>query len=126
MTAEDFRELALSLEGATERAHMGHPDFRANGKIFATLRADERSGALKLSPEVQRELLRAHAKAFSPASGAWGRQGWTTIHLGAADRATARGALLLAWQNVAAKPRPRSSTRPRRGISRPASRKRRI
>ena len=37
MTAEDFRRLALSLAGATEGAHMGHPDFRANGGVFASL-----------------------------------------------------------------------------------------
>jgi hypothetical protein len=28
MTAQEFRELALSLPEATEAAHMGHPDFR--------------------------------------------------------------------------------------------------
>ena len=37
VTADDFRELALSLEDATEKSHMGHPDFRANGRIFSTL-----------------------------------------------------------------------------------------
>ncbi|HSL24432.1 MAG TPA: MmcQ/YjbR family DNA-binding protein [Vicinamibacterales bacterium] len=125
MTADDFREIALSVPGATEQAHMGHPDFRANGRIFATLRADERSGALKLSPDEQQELMRTHPKLFTAASGAWGRQGWTMIRLAAADRATARGALLLAWQNVAAKPRQRPSTGPRRRTARPASRKRR-
>ena len=28
MTADQFRELALSLPGAAEASHMGHPDFR--------------------------------------------------------------------------------------------------
>jgi hypothetical protein len=37
MTADDFRDIALSMNGATEGSHMGHPDFRANGRIFATL-----------------------------------------------------------------------------------------
>jgi hypothetical protein len=37
MTADEFRELALSFAGATEGAHMRHPDFRAHGRIFATL-----------------------------------------------------------------------------------------
>jgi hypothetical protein len=124
VTADEYREIALGMEGAVERAHMGHPDFRANGGIFATLHAGEQSGALKLSPDEQRELIRLYPKVFTPASGAWGRQGWTTVLLAAADSATVRGAILLAWQNIAAKPRRRRS--PARA-SRPAqpSRKRR-
>jgi len=112
MTADDFRDIALSMAGASERAHMGHPDFRANGRIFATLHADDRSGVVKLSPEEQREFVRMHPKVFSPASGAWGRQGWTTIELQAAQRASVRGAVTLAWQNVAEKrPPPKSGPR---------------
>lgn len=104
MTADDFRQLALALDGAVERSHMGHPDFRANGRIFATLQADETAGVVRLSPDEQRELVRLHARTFSPASGAWGRQGWTTIRLDRADRAAVRGALMLAWQDVAERP----------------------
>jgi hypothetical protein len=37
MTANEFRRLALSLPKVAEAAHMGHPDFRVAGKIFATL-----------------------------------------------------------------------------------------
>ena len=37
MTAEEFRKMALSLPQTVEAAHMGHPDFRVGGKIFATL-----------------------------------------------------------------------------------------
>jgi hypothetical protein len=37
MTAAQFREIALSFPEAVEAAHMGHPDFRIGGKIFATL-----------------------------------------------------------------------------------------
>ena len=105
MTADDFREIALSMHGAIERAHMKHPDFRAGGKIFATLHADETSGVVKLNPTEQREFMRMHPKVFVPASGAWGRQGWTNVLLTAADEATVRGAMMLAWQNVVEKPR---------------------
>lgn len=120
MTADDFRDAALSLHDAIERAHMGHPDFRANGRIFASLNADETSGTVKLSPDEQRELLHAHPKAFSPAAGAWGRQGWTVIHLRAADEASVRGALLLAWQNVTTAPR-----KAKRATKKTAAKKRR-
>src|SRR6476646_4467445 len=51
--AKDFRCIVLGLEGAIESAHMGHPDFRANGRIFATLQHDPTWGALMLTPEQQ-------------------------------------------------------------------------
>ena len=35
MTADEFRHIALSLPETAESAHMGHPDFRVGGKIFA-------------------------------------------------------------------------------------------
>lgn len=102
MTADDFRRLALSMHDAIESAHMGHPDFRANGKIFATLDSNQVWGCIKLAPEEQRELLRMDPQVFVPAGGAWGRQGWTKIKLDAADRATVRGAVTLAWEGIAA------------------------
>jgi len=37
VTPAAFRKLALSFEGASEGAHGGHADFRAGGKVFATL-----------------------------------------------------------------------------------------
>ena len=44
MTADDFRRLALAMDGAVERSHMNHPDFRANGRIFATLHSNDEFG----------------------------------------------------------------------------------
>ena len=112
MTVDDFRDIALSLPDAVEKAHMGHPDFRAAGRIFATLHADDEWGTVMLTPEEQREFLRSHPKVFVPSSGAWGRQGCTNVRLAAADEATVRGAMLLAWQRIVAKPPVRRRTRP--------------
>jgi hypothetical protein len=111
MHAEDFRELVLELEGAVERAHMGHSDFRANGRIFASLHASEQWATVKLAPDEQQELMRTHPDVFAPAAGAWGRQGWTTVRLDRAGRAEVRAVLLLAWQGALAKPpvRPRKA-----------------
>jgi hypothetical protein len=51
MNADDFRRIALSFEGAEESSHMGAPDFRVQGKIFATLASqDQGYGNLKLLP----------------------------------------------------------------------------
>lgn len=100
MTADDFRGLALDLEGAVESAHMGHPDFRVNGRIFATLQANMESGAVMLAPDEQQEFLRTHPKTFTPASGAWGRQGSTMVKLAGAEPASVRAAILVAWQRA--------------------------
>jgi hypothetical protein len=88
---------------------MGHPDFRANGKIFATLHADNRAGMVKLTPDQQKEMIRSNPHIFSPESGAWGRAGSTRVHLEAADEETVGNAMTLAWQNLSNKTkRPRS------------------
>ena len=104
MTGDAFRALALSLEGVEERAHMGHPDFRVNGRIFASLQADERRCMVKITPDEQAALIAQAPRAFAPAAGAWGRQGCTMIDLAAAEPAVVRGALLLAWELASAAP----------------------
>jgi hypothetical protein len=111
MTADDFRDIALCINGATEGSHMGHPDFRANGRIFATLHPGDQKGMVKLAPEEQRQFMREHPKMFEPSSGAWGRQGCTDVRLAATDRATVRGAMVLAWEAVVAKPAARKKKR---------------
>jgi YjbR protein len=103
MTARDFRRIALRMQGAVESAHMGHPDFRANGKIFATLRADNSAGMVKLTPDQQLEMIRSNPGTFSPESGAWGRSGSTRVHLEVADGETVGNAMTLAWQNTSNK-----------------------
>ena len=111
---DDFRRIALALDGVVEGAHMGHPDFRAHGRIFATLHADRLHGMVKLTPEQQARFMGGHP-GFAPESGAWGRQGCTRVTLAATDAETLGEALTLAWQNVeAAKRKPAPSTRARR------------
>jgi hypothetical protein len=75
LTADDFRRIAVGMKDAHEGAHMGHPDFRASGKIFATLHPDHLYGMVKLTPDQQQEFVRTHPSAFAPESGAWGRAG---------------------------------------------------
>lgn len=118
MTADQFRRLALSLQGVVESAHMGHPDFRANGRIFASLHTQDRFGMVKLAPDEQREFLRTSPAMFEPSSGAWGRQGCTNVRLELADAATVRGAMFLAWQAAASKPPSRKSSSPAKRKSR--------
>jgi hypothetical protein len=112
MTPNQFRRIALGMSGASEGAHMAHPDFRVNGKIFATLSPDNKSGMVKLTPEQQEEFMRANPGMFVPASGAWGRQGCTMVALAAADEATVGEAMTLAWQATANQPVRKRGTAP--------------
>ena len=103
MTGEDFRRLALSLPEAVEQGHMGHPDFRVGGKIFASMDTGGRRGCVKLAPDHQEMLLDAEPALFEPAEGYWGRKGWTYLRLAGADEAAARGVLTASWKNAASK-----------------------
>jgi len=104
MTAEDFRRMALRFPEARETAHMGHPDFRVGGKIFATLGyPDERWAMVRLTGEQQRALIGAEPKVFELVKGAWGRQGATNVRLKPAKRDTVHLALEAAWRNRAPK-----------------------
>ena len=102
MTADGFRRLALALPEVVEQAHMGHPDFRVGGKIFATLGApDAASGALMLTPEQQRAFVDSAPKVFVPVKGGWGVKGATNVVLKSATAAALKPALLTAWRNKA-------------------------
>jgi hypothetical protein len=103
LTDADFRRLALGMSDVVESAHMGHPDFRVQGRIFATLHGDLKFGMVNLTPDQQREFIERHPAAFAPEAGAWGRQGATAVRLDAVDEETAGEALTLARQHVAAK-----------------------
>lgn len=103
MTANDFRSLALSLPEATEAEHMGHPDFRVGGKIFATLYPDETLGMVKLTPEQQGLFIQAEPSVFRPVKGGWGRRGCTNVLLAAAKEDRVRQGLVAAWRNTAPK-----------------------
>ena len=106
-SVKDFRRLALALDGVVESAHMGHPDFRAHGRIFCTIQHDSQWGGLMLMPEQQRRFLRAYPDAFKPAAGAWGLAGATLVHFASVDEEIMGEALTLCWQNAAAKKKKR-------------------
>jgi hypothetical protein len=104
MTPDKFRELALGFPGASESGHMGHPDFRVNGKIFATLGyPDDKHGMVKLTPAQQGEFVKKNGGIFNPCAGAWGERGATSVLLASAKVASVRSALDAAWRNVGAK-----------------------
>ena len=98
MKANDFRRIALSLVGAEESSHMGSPDFRVGGRIFATLASQGQGyGNLMLTLEQQREFVQELPEVFLPIPGGWGRMGMTHIRLAQANEDVLTGALRAAW-----------------------------
>ncbi len=99
MNADDFRRIALSFEGAEESSHMGQPDFRVGGRIFATLAsASQGYGNLMLTLEQQAAFVGELPEVFLPIAGGWGRMGITHIRLAAAKEDVLAGALRTAWK----------------------------
>jgi hypothetical protein len=117
-TAATFRRLALALAETVEAAHMNHPDFRRGGRIFATIHPDGGKGGLKLTPDQQVRFVGDFPKAFEPAAGAWGRQGWTYVTFASANEEVLGEALTLAWQNLGVTKKPAAKRQRAAGASR--------
>jgi hypothetical protein len=107
LTANEFRRLAVSLPDAIEAAHMGHPDFRVGGRIFATLAYPSTAfAAIMLTPEQQELFVRTEPKTFRPVPGGWGKKGATQVVLRLAKKSAVREALQVAWSNRAPRSKP--------------------
>jgi hypothetical protein len=99
MNISDFRRIALSLEGAEEGSHMGNPDFRVGGRIFATLAAAKQGyGNLMLTPVQQATFVAELPEVFIPIAGGWGLNGATHVRLATANEDLLAGALHTAWK----------------------------
>ena len=101
ITVAAVRRIALSMPEAEECQHHGHPDFRVNGKIFATVWPKENRAVVKLTVADQTALLQMDPKAFS--TNAWSHHGWTNVHLKHISAAQFRELVRDAWRSVAPK-----------------------
>jgi len=94
MNVHNFRRLALSLPSAEESSHMGSPDFRVGGRIFATLAAAKLGyGNIMITPEQQTAFAAELPEIFIPVPGGWGRGGATHVNLAVATEDVVLGAL---------------------------------
>ncbi len=116
MTEAGFRRLALKMPEAMEGSHMGHADFRAAGKIFATCGFRKGFGVLMLTPEQQSGMVGDAPEIFLPVPGAWGKKGCTMVALAKITPDVLEPALRLAWRNKVQKKtgNPKKSARARR------------
>ena len=111
MSPEQFRRLALALPDVVEGAHHHHPDFRAHGRVIASLHPDGEQAMVKVPPALQRRLATTQPDVFLPANGAWGRAGCTMLKLATAPVEVVRDALTEAWQLAAGSVASRSASK---------------
>jgi len=97
VTAEQVRQLVQRLPGSVESAHHGHPDFRVNKKIFATLSEAEDRAALRLTQLEARALAASRPAAFRLVSD---REpiGWVSVLLAQIDADELSDLLEEAWK----------------------------
>lgn len=93
--SESFTRIALALPGATSGPHFDRTAFKVK-RTFATLAADGLSANLKFTPDEQEFKCQLAPQVFEAINNGWGRQGWTTMWLGAATNADIEAALTMA------------------------------
>ena len=106
VTPARAKELALSLEGASERPHFDRTALRTPRKTFATLAGDGADINLMFDPDLRDFYCEQVPLAFAPVPGGWGRMGATRCDLGVVDEATLVSALKAA--HALAAPRPKT------------------
>jgi hypothetical protein len=99
---EIIRKLAAAFPESTESAHLGTPDFRVRGKIFATASAQHGRAVVKLPIHIQEALLQSDPTAFSLPAG-WGRHGWTYVDTDKIGGDRLKDLLDISWRQVAPK-----------------------
>jgi hypothetical protein len=100
--ASDVREIALALPDARERGHHDVTDFRVADKIFCTLPKKGWLG-LRITANEQAALVAERPDTFVPASGQWGKRGWTLARMDDIDRTHAQELIAEAWRYRAPK-----------------------
>jgi predicted DNA-binding protein (MmcQ/YjbR family) len=112
ITAQRVRELVAALANAEEGAHHGHPDFRVNKRIFATLSEAEDRAALRLTSVEARALAERTPEVFRLVSD---REPvtWVSVLLASADEPEFSDLLEEAW-SLRVNEKPAARARPRR------------
>jgi len=112
VTKTRVRELALSLENATEVTHVDRPAFRTPRKIFATLPPREEAVNLMFDRPTQEFFCEQAPGVIEPLPGGWGRMGMSRCDLSKADEPTLLSALKAAHA-LANAPRPKRAKKKR-------------
>ncbi|MBB6235705.1 putative DNA-binding protein (MmcQ/YjbR family) [Pedobacter sp. AK013] len=91
----------LSFDEAVELPHFEKTSFRVNKKIFAVLNLKKKQATFKLSVVDQSVFCDFDSGRIWPATGAWGKQGWTIFKITDLADEMLIDALTLSYCNVA-------------------------
>jgi len=80
MTIDEARKVLLQQSDVVEGEHHGHPDFRVNKKIFATLWPDQKRSVLRLPIEFAEGQAMENAERAKLVSTSGG-MGWLSVDL---------------------------------------------
>lgn len=92
------KDMALSLEGCTEKPHFERVAFVANKRIFATLSYEDKTLNLMFDPQLQMIFCPPDSNVIFPVPNGWGRKGATTINLTKASAKLVKSALEEAYR----------------------------
>jgi len=101
ITSVQARRIFLDQPEAEEKSHMGHPDFRVGGKIFATLWPDRKIAVVRLSIPDQTAALQMNPEALTLKY--WGKSPYLEVSLERANAPLLRALAQAAWRNTAPK-----------------------
>jgi len=103
VTIETLRSLALSLENVEELPHFEKTSFRIKKKIFITLDTKSEVACFKLTPEDQSVFNAFDKSAIYPVPNAWGKKGYTYVHLKKVRKDMIKDIMLLSYNLVKGK-----------------------
>lgn len=98
ITAEQFRDIAMSFEQVTEKPHFDRIAFSV-ARTFATIAADKNSANLLFTHDQQEGRCILAPSIFARVPNKWADHGWTTLDFANADEIITRAALQDAWNN---------------------------
>lgn len=101
MDSSTFIAQCLSFDEVIEQPHFEKTSFRVRKKIFATLDFAKNKATFKLSEIEQSIFCDFNSEKIRPATGAWGKQGWTVFELTTLASELIIDALTCSYCNVA-------------------------
>lgn len=99
ITAEEFKDMALSFPGTGQKPHFDRVGFHIIGKrMFATYLPADNTANIFLTPEEQAIFCKMDSAHIFPVANKWGEKGATTFILNSVDRDFVSEALLSAYE----------------------------
>lgn len=109
MKPEDALAIALAMPQAASQPHFDRLAVKVEkGRIFATFKVAAASLNVMLSPDDQALFCESAPGIVAPLAGGWGRMGFVSVDVAAADEALVRSILAAAHRRAQPKPRRRA------------------